>query len=85
MELILRTCIHYEKGKTIMKKVSGSGISDEKIRFRWCLRGPTIDRGTDTEPFHRRVTKKCKSFLQDANFGKGSGKKLGAVIFADGR
>ncbi|KAG6366422.1 hypothetical protein INS49_000599 [Diaporthe citri] len=63
VELILKTCINYKEGKNIMKKVSGSAISDEKIRFRWCLRGPTIDRATDAEPIHKRAVNKWKSLF----------------------
>lgn len=32
-----------------MRKVSGSGVSDDKIRFRWCLRGPTVDRDSEAD------------------------------------
>ncbi|KAI7788493.1 hypothetical protein LA080_010826 [Diaporthe eres] len=64
VELILRTCINYKEGKKVMKKVSGSGISDEKIRFRWCLRGPTIDCATDAEPIHKRAANKWKSLFK---------------------
>lgn len=64
MELILKTCINYKEGKNIMKKVSGSGISDDKIRFRWCLRGPTIDHANDAEPIHKRAVNKWKSIFK---------------------
>lgn len=29
-------------GKKIMPKLSGLAKSDSRVRFRWCLRGPTI-------------------------------------------
>lgn len=64
VELILKTCISYKEGKNIMKKVSGSGMSNEKIRFRWCLRGPTIDLATDAEPIHKRAVNKWKSLFK---------------------
>lgn len=57
-----------------MNKVSGSGISDEKIRFRWCLRGPTIGRDTPDEPLHKLVRKKALYAFQEAKSWKGWGR-----------
>lgn len=65
-----------------MKKVSGSGISDEKIRFRWCLRGPTIDCSTDTQPIHKRAVNKWKSLFKKSCLG-GEGENLRAGTFSD--
>lgn len=65
-----------------MKKLSGSGVSDGKIRFRWCLRGPTIDRETHAHPLHTRVLKKSKSFFQFKPL-KGRGKKPQSEVLAD--
>lgn len=60
MEIILRQCLEYEKGNNVMEKLSGKSIYDEKIWFRWCLRGPTIDPETHAEPLHKRVKKKVQ-------------------------
>ena len=69
IELILRTCIDYKAGKTIMPKVSGSGISDGRIRFRWCLRGPTIGPDLDADSDGGLFKKKTfKSLLRKADF-----------------
>lgn len=82
VEIILRSCLKYEEGKTIMEKLSGSGISDGKILFRWCLRGPRIDRETHAQPFYKRVLKKSKSFFQ-INPLKGLGKKTQSEVLED--
>lgn len=65
-----------------MEKLSGSGISDGKILFRWCLRGPAIDRETHAQPFLERVLKKSKSFFQVRPL-KGLGKKPQSEVLAD--
>lgn len=65
-----------------MNKLSGSGISDGKIRFRWCLRGPTIDRETLAQPLHKRILKKSKSFFQVKPL-KGRGQKPQSEVLAD--
>lgn len=66
-----------------MEKLSGSGISDRKIPFRWCLRDPRIDRETHAQPFYKRVLKKSKSFFFQVNPLKGLGKKPQSGVLED--
>lgn len=71
IELILRTCIQYKGGKTIMPKLSGSATSDGGIRFRWCLRGAKITRGDDADDSVGLFKKeKLKSWFRKADFRK---------------
>jgi len=68
---MLRTCIEYKGGKKIMPKLSGSAISEGKIRFRWCLRGPTISRDPDEDDSGGLFKKeKLKSLFRKAVFRK---------------
>lgn len=65
-----------------MEKLSGSGISDGKIPFRWCLRGHRIDREPHAQPFYKRVLKKSKSFFQ-VNPLKALGKRPQSEVLED--
>jgi hypothetical protein len=54
-----------------MPKLSGSAISEGKIRFRWCLRGPTISRDPDEDDSGGLFKKeKLKSLFRKADFRK---------------
>lgn len=66
-----------------MEKLSGSGISDRKIPFRWCLRDPRIDRETHAQPFYKRVLKKSKSFFFSGQSSERARQK--AAIWGSGR
>jgi hypothetical protein len=69
---MLRTCLEHKGGKKTMPKLSGSAVSDDsKMRFRWCLRGPTVVRehyeGDSGGLFKKE---KLKSLFRMADFRK---------------
>ncbi|KAI3402102.1 hypothetical protein diail_31 [Diaporthe ilicicola] len=65
VNLMLEACLEFKKGQRVMPKLSGQGTYDEtKKKFRWSLRGPTLESGSEAGSGGERVLKKLKSLFQ---------------------
>lgn len=61
---MLKACLLRNKGRTIMPKLSGSASYDGTKKFRWSLRGPTIEPDSEAGSGGRQALKKLKSLFQ---------------------
>ncbi|KAL1864205.1 hypothetical protein Daus18300_007802 [Diaporthe australafricana] len=61
---MLQACLLHKPGQKVMPKLSGLASYEGTKKFRWSLRGPTIEPGSEAGSGSKRALKKFKTLFQ---------------------